>query len=66
MHPLVWVAVPVVGLLLGVEMFGYARARTWGASCRMRGGDVIMASTSALLFVLWIARFAGYFGGTVE
>lgn len=66
MHPLVWVAVPVVVVMLGVELFGYARARTWGASRRVRGGDVLMAGTAALLFAIWIARFAGYFGGPVD
>ncbi len=66
MHPLVWVAVPVVALLLGVELVGYARTHTWGASRRLRGGDAVMVGTAALLFALWIARFAGYFGGPVE
>jgi len=65
-HPLVWIAVPVVSLIVGVELAGYARTRTWGASRRMRGGDALMAGTAALLFALWIARFAGCFGGPVE
>jgi hypothetical protein len=66
MHPLVWLAVPVVALLLGVELVGYARTHTWGASRRLRGADALMVTTAALLFALWIARFAGYFGGPVE
>ena len=66
MHPLVWLAVPVVVLMLGVELAGYARTSTWGASRRLRGGDALMAGTAALLFALWIARFAGLFGGPVE
>ena len=65
-HPLVWVAVPVVVLMLGVELAGYARTRTWGASRQMRGGDALMAATAAMLFALWVARFAGLFGGPVE
>jgi hypothetical protein len=66
MHPLVWVAVPVVTLLLGVELAGYVRTGRWGAARRMRGGDALMATTAALLFALWLARFAGYFGGPVQ
>jgi hypothetical protein len=66
MHPLVWLAVPVVVLVLGIELAGYARTSTWGASRRLRGGDALMAGTAALLFALWLARFAGYFGGPVE
>jgi hypothetical protein len=65
MHPLVWVAVPVVVLVASVEVIGYVRSRTWGASRRMRGGDALMVTTAALLFALWIARFAGWFGGPV-
>ena len=66
MHPLVWVAVPVVVLFLGVELVGYARTSAWGASRRLRGGDALMVGTAALLFALWLARFAGLFGGPVE
>lgn len=66
MHPMVWIAVPVVLFIVGVELAGYAQTRTWGASRRMRGGEALMALTAALLFALWIARFAGLFGGPVE
>jgi hypothetical protein len=65
-HPLVWLAVPVVALFLGVELTGYARTGTWGASRRMRFSNVLMVGTAALLFALWIARFAGMFGGPVR
>ena len=65
-HPLVWLAVPVVALFLGVELTGYARTGTWGASRRMRFSNALMVGTAALLFALWIARFAGLFGGPVR
>jgi hypothetical protein len=65
LHPLVWLAVPVVALFLSVELVGYVRTGTWGASRRMKGGDALMLTTATLLFVLWLARFAGYFGGPV-
>lgn len=65
MHPLMWLAVPVTALFLGVELAGYMRTREWGASRRMKGSNAIMLTTASLLFALWIARFAGYFGGPV-
>jgi hypothetical protein len=66
MHPLVWLAVPVAIVMASVELGGYMRARTWGASRRLPGADLLMGGTAALLFVLWLARFAGFFGGPVE
>jgi hypothetical protein len=66
MHPLVWIAVPVVVLFVTVELVGYARNRTWGSSRRMRGGDALMLGTASMLFALWLARFAGFFGGPVN
>ncbi len=66
LHPLMWLAVPVVTLFLGVEIVGYARRGAWGSSRRMRFSNVLMIGTAALLFALWIARFAGMFGGPVR
>ena len=64
-HPLMWLAVPVTLLFVGAELLGYARTRTWGASRRLPFSDALMLGTATLLFALWIARFAGYFGGPV-
>lgn len=64
-HPLWWLAVPVATGFIAVEVLGYARTRTWGASSKLRGSNVVMLVTASLLFVLWIARFAGHFGGPV-
>jgi hypothetical protein len=66
LHPLMWIAVPVVMLFLGVEIVGYARTGAWGSSRRMRFSNALMIGTAALLFALWIARFAGMFGGPVR
>ena len=65
LHPLVWLAVPVVALFMTLEVVGYARTGAFGASRRMRGGGALMIITASLLFALWIARFLGYFGGPV-
>ena len=64
-HPLMWLAVPVTLLFVGAELLGYARTRTWGTSRRLPFSDALMLGTATLLFALWIARFAGYFGGPV-
>jgi hypothetical protein len=66
MHPLVWLAVPVVLGFLVVEAVGYVRTGAWGASSKVRGSGVLMLVTSSLLFALWIARFLGAFGGPVR
>jgi hypothetical protein len=65
MHPLVWLAVPVVAAFLVVEALGYVRTGAWGASERVRGSGVVMLVTAGLLFALWVARFLGAFGGPV-
>ncbi|MDB5216292.1 MAG: hypothetical protein JWO86_4219 [Myxococcaceae bacterium] len=65
MHPLMWLAVPVTLLFFGAELLGYARTRAWGSSRRIPYSNVLMLGTAVLLFALWIARFAGYFGGPV-
>ena len=56
MHPLVWLAVPVVALFVSAELVGFARTGTFGASRRIPYGDALMLGTSALLFTLWLAR----------
>jgi hypothetical protein len=66
LHPLVWLAVPVVAGVLCIELTGYVRTKTWGASRRVRGADALLTTTAFLLFALWIARFAGFFGGPVS
>ena len=66
LHPLMWLAVPVVALFVGAELVGYARTGAWGASRRLPLSNVLMVGTAALLFALWIARFAGMFGGPVR
>ena len=65
MHPLVWLVVPVVTAFVLVELVGYARTGTFGASRRVRGSNAVMLVTASLLFALWLARMFGAFGGPV-
>lgn len=65
MHPLVWIVVPAVALLLGIEVAGYLRTGTWGASSRVRGATATLVVVAVLVFSVWMARFFGAFGGPV-
>lgn len=66
MHPLVWVVVPWLSLVFVLETVGYLKTGAWGGAKRMfpRSGTITLA-IAALVFVLWIARFMGAFGGPV-
>lgn len=63
MHPLVWIVTPVIAAFAFAEIRGFAKTGEWGASRKMRGSSVLMLGTAALMFVVWIARFFGAFGG---
>lgn len=62
-HPLVWLVVPVVAAFAIVEVVGLARTGEWGASRKVKGSKVVMIATAAIMFVVWVARFYGAFGG---
>lgn len=63
MHPLVWIVVPFVAGWIGLELVGYLRTGAWGASSQVKHGGKLLLVVSALIFVVWIARFFGAFGG---
>jgi hypothetical protein len=65
LHPLVWLTVPAVALLVTAEIVGYAQTAELGGSRRVRGSSAVMLATATLLFTLWLLRFAGRFGGPV-
>jgi hypothetical protein len=65
MHPLVWIVAPFVALWLAIEILGYVRTGTWGASGDVRGFTPALVTLAALLFVVWLARFFGALGGPV-
>jgi hypothetical protein len=78
-HPLVFLAAPAYAFLLGILLWGYVRgtppkaapgpsgpaAQTdWAVRFMLgRGTSVLAGVTIALLFVVWVARFCGMFGG---
>ncbi|HEY8075588.1 MAG TPA: DUF2752 domain-containing protein, partial [Labilithrix sp.] len=66
MHPLVWIVVPFVTAWLAIEIVGYVRTGTWGASARVKHGTKALVGVAALVFAVWIARFFGAFGGPVD
>lgn len=65
MHPLVWIVVPFVGGMFALETVGYLRTGAWGATARVRWLQRLLVAVAALVFVVWIARFFGAFGGPV-
>ncbi|MBS2012110.1 MAG: DUF2752 domain-containing protein [Deltaproteobacteria bacterium] len=63
MHPLVWLVVPVVAAFVVAEVAGFLKTREWGASKRLPAAKVLMLGTAILMFIVWVARFFGAFGG---
>ncbi|MCL2776388.1 MAG: DUF2752 domain-containing protein [Polyangiaceae bacterium] len=65
MHPLVWLVMLLAAAFAGIEIVGYWRSGRWGASVRTRWACMGLLVTALLLVALWLARFAGCFGGPV-
>jgi hypothetical protein len=64
--PLSFVVIPFVAVLAAVELGGYvvtARFGTWTNKSAVRIAGITMC---AALFLVWIARFFGAFGGPVQ
>ena len=66
MHPLWFVVVPALGAVLGGEMVAYARAGRWGEVIERRWVKWTLGAIASALLVIWIARFAGAFGGPIR
>ncbi len=62
-HPLWFVVLPWLAVVVGAELWGYVRRGAWGRAGRIRGVRVTGYVTVALLLVVWVARFFGAFGG---
>ena len=65
MHPLFAIAVPFAASAIAIEIVGYVREGRWGRVARLRGSKAALAVVATLPFGVWIARFAGAFGGPV-
>lgn len=65
MHPLSWFVVPLVAAIFVVELVGFARDGRWGAFRRLPYADGVLVATAASMMLVWLARFAGAFGGPV-
>jgi hypothetical protein len=66
-HPLAIVLVPLTAVLLATETARYVRTGNAPRSTRLpRWADALAAALVAMLIVVWVARFFGYFGGPVS
>ena len=70
-HPLVWLLAPLFGLFVGSAVWQLLRdPRAPRPAPRIRWNSPALNVAAVLLLVLtlgvWLARFAGYFGGPVE
>jgi hypothetical protein len=67
LHPLSPVIVPLTAMLLAGQAFRYVRdGAPIGTGKMPRWLEVVCAALAALLLGVWIARFAGFFGGPVS
>ena len=67
LHPLAPLVTPLVGISLVANLVSYVRH---GTLLTLRGkaarwANVLLLTTAAAMFVLWVARFFGAFGGPV-
>ena len=69
LHPLSPVLVPLFGGALFLVLFDYVRGperpRTTPAWWTSRAATIAFSGLLAVLLGVWVARFAGYFGGPV-
>ncbi len=63
MHPLWFLVAPALLVAAMVEMRGYLRDGRLGAAERAPGAKALTTGLVVLLVVVWVARFAGAFGG---
>ena len=64
-HPLVFLVVPYVALLATWETYRWVRYGELGSFMKHRAARIVGMTLAVLLFLVWIARFFGAFGGKV-
>jgi len=62
-HPLALVVVPFVVVLVAVELAGYVVTGDFGVWTKKSAVRIAGLAMCAALFLVWIARFCGAFGG---
>lgn len=65
MQPLVWPLLALGVAFAVLEVRGHLRGRPWGASMEALAPRIAFGVFVAALFGVWVARFAGHFGGPV-
>jgi hypothetical protein len=63
MHPLVFVIVPALGLIVALECLAYVKTGRWGQVTKERWATRTMTALVVILVAVWMARFFGAFGG---
>jgi hypothetical protein len=63
MHPLWPIVLPLGALAFSAEVLAYVRTGRWGAVLEGRPFRYVALLTFVALVVVWLARFAGAFGG---
>lgn len=63
LQPLVFVALPWLVALVAVETNAFVRRGEYGRFLRYRAARVTGLAIAVALFVLWVARFFGAWGG---
>lgn len=66
LHPLIWLVAPSLATLAVAEVVGVARSGTWGRALGHRAVVPAALAVAGALFVVWVLRFAGWFGGPVR
>jgi hypothetical protein len=66
MHPLWPIVAPACAALGGAELVVHWRTGRWGRSFDPRVVQVALVVLGVALLLVWIARFAGAFGGPVR
>ncbi len=66
LHPLVWLALALGVGFVALEARAYVRERRWGLALRPLWTRVVAFAALGLLVLVWILRFAGFFGGPVD
>jgi hypothetical protein len=65
-YPLWWLVFPAFAALAAVELGGWLVTGRFGVALRRRWVQVAALAVCAAMFVVWIARFFGAFGGPVR